>query len=317
MNTRFLETLLAVGKHGSMAEAARRLNLTHGAVAQQVRALEQELGVALVSRAGRTVHLTEAGYRVIDQARQIVDQIGGLRSLAKADAMQGEFRLGAGNSALNTVVPEILARIIEQNPLLNVYIRPGLSSFFYPAVEQDELDAAIALETPFPLPKSLGWQLLREEPFVLIAAARHHGKAPHDLLRSQPFIRYDRGNWGGHHADVYLKNAGIAPRERFELNAIESIAVMVNKDLGVAIIPLCTNAWLTRLDIVSMPLPEPCEPRRFGLIWSRASPRLSLIQAFLDAAQAEYRKLNRAGPFAPENSDAAARSTPLNSFSIV
>ena len=65
MNTDFLHTLAAVARHGSMAEAARRLGLTHGAVAQQIRKLEQELGVPLVARAGRTVHLTAKATELI------------------------------------------------------------------------------------------------------------------------------------------------------------------------------------------------------------------------------------------------------------
>jgi LysR family transcriptional regulator, glycine cleavage system transcriptional activator len=54
----------ATARHGSFAEAGRALNVTHAAVTQAVRALEAELGVSLVQRAGRTVALTEAGDRL-------------------------------------------------------------------------------------------------------------------------------------------------------------------------------------------------------------------------------------------------------------
>lgn len=293
MNTDFIKTLLAVAHHGSMAEAGRRLGLTHGAVAQQIHALEKELGATLVARAGRTVHVTEKGAELLSHFDRVLQQIDNIRYVAKSSELIGELRLGAGSTALNTVVPSILERLIKQGLLINVDIQPGHSTHFYPAVEAGELDAAIALEAPYPLSKSLGWQLLREEPYVLVAAAGHAGQDAHRLLATQPFIRYRVSDWGGRHADDYLRRAGIEPRVRFELNAIESIAVMVSRDLGVAILPLATSSFITRLNLASLPLPLPCEPRRFGLVWQRGSSRTSLIKAFLDAAVSEYRLLER------------------------
>jgi DNA-binding transcriptional LysR family regulator len=291
MNTDFIKTLLAVAHHGSMAEAGRRLGLTHGAVAQQIRVLEKELGATLVARAGRTVHITEKGVELLSHFDRVLQQIDNIRYVAKSSGLMGELRLGAGSTALNTVVPSILERLIKQGLLINVDIQPGHSTHFYSAIEAGELDAAIALEAPYPLPKSLGWQLLREEPYVLVAAASHAGEDPHRLLATQPMIRYRVSDWGGRHADDYLRRAGIEPRVRFELNAIETIAVMVSRDLGVAILPLATSGFIERLNLTSMPLPLPCETRRFGLVWQRASPRSSLIKAFLEAAVSEYQLL--------------------------
>ena len=290
MNTDFLQTLLAVARYGSMAETARRLGLTHGAVAQQLRVLEQELGTPLVARAGRTVHVTAKGAELLEHFEQVVQGVDRIRQVARASELMGELRLGAGSTALNTVVPGILERLIKQGLLINVDIQPGHSVHFYPAIEAGRMDAAIALQAPYPLPKSLGWQLLREEPYVLVAAGRHAGKGPHELLATQPLIRYRVTDWGGRHADDYLRRAGIRPTVRFELNAIESIAIMVSRDLGVAILPQATTGAIARLGLASLPLPLPCEPRRFGLVWNRASPRAALIKAFLEAAIVEYRR---------------------------
>lgn len=295
MNTDYLKTLLAVAEHGSMAAAGRRLGLTHGAVAQQIRVLEAELGVSLVARAGRTVHLTDKAGSLLEPMREALEQIERLRLLARTDDMVGELRLGAGNTALNSVVPSILEALVHRYPMVNVDIYPGHSSYFYPAIESGELDAAIALQAPYAIPKSLGWQLLREEPHVLVAASRHAGADAHALLASQPFIRYKRSDWGGRQADEYLRRACIRVRERFELSAIESIAVLVSRDLGVAILPVSTSGAIARLDLAVIPLPLPCEPRRFGLIWSRASPRQALIQALLDTATTEYERLGNPG----------------------
>ena len=291
MNTDFLATLVAVARHGSMAEAARRLGLTHGAVAQQIRALEQELGTPLVARAGRTVHLTAKAAELLGPLRDVLERIDRIRYLARSGEVMGELRLGAGNTALNSVVPAILEDLVLRHPLVNVEIQPGHSAKFYPAIESGELDAAIALEAPYPIPKSLGWQLLREEPYVLAAPPHHTGGDAHRLLASEPFIRYQRSDWSGRHVDDYLRRVGITPRNRFELNAIESIAVMVSRGLGVAILPRSTTRAIERLGLTTLELPAPCEPRRFGLIWSRGSPRLALIEAFRETAVVQYARL--------------------------
>lgn len=290
MNTQFLKTLLAVARYGSMAEAARRLGLTHGAIAQQVRALEQELGTTLVARAGRTVHVTAKGEELLAHFEQVLQGVDRIREVARTSELMGELRLGAGATTLNTMMPGILERLVRQGLLINVDIMPGHSVQLYPALEAGRLDAAIAQQAPYPMPKSVGWHPLREEPYVLVAAGRHAGQDPHHLLATQPYIRYRVTDWGGRHADDYLKRAAIRPTVRFELDAIESIAIMVSRDLGVAILPRATSGTITRLGLATLALPLPCEPRRFGLIWNRASPRGALIKAFLQAAIAEYRQ---------------------------
>ena len=63
------------------------------------------------------------------------------------------------------------------------------------------------------------------------------GRDPHELLATEPLVRYDRNAWGGRQADEYLRANGIVPRERFELNALNAIAVMVDRGLGVSLVP--------------------------------------------------------------------------------
>src|SRR2546425_704133 len=149
------------------------------------------------------------------------------------------------------------------------------------AVENGELDAAIVLEAPFALPKTCGWQLLREEPLVVLAPQSLAGRDPHELLATQPLIRYDRNQWGGRQADQYLRLAGIVPRERLELNALNAIAVMVDRGLGVSLVPDWARPWPEGLKLARIPLPREFEPRRIGIVWSRSTIRLRLVTAFL------------------------------------
>ncbi|HJS34472.1 MAG TPA: LysR family transcriptional regulator [Pseudoxanthomonas sp.] len=285
MDTQFLNTFVVVADRGSMAAAARVLNITPAAVAQQIRTLERELGAPLIARAGRTVSLTEEGSRILQRARDLLRDVADMRSVANDSEVSGELRLGACPTALAGMLPDILARMVDKFPQINVYIRPGYSAELYRAVETGELDAALVLQAPYNLPKTCDWQLLREEPLVMIAPARMAGRDPHDLLREEPLIRYDRNQWGGRVADDYLRRAGIVPRERFELNGLNAIAVMVDRGLGVSLVPDWARPWPEGLDLVRIPLPLASEPRRIGMVWSRSTVRIRLVTVLLQESR--------------------------------
>ncbi|TQM17276.1 DNA-binding transcriptional LysR family regulator [Pseudoxanthomonas sp. 3HH-4] len=285
MDTQFLNTFVVVADRGSMAAAARVLNITPAAVAQQIRTLERELGAPLIARAGRTVSLTEEGSRILQRARDLLRDVADMRSVANDSEVSGELRLGACPTALAGMLPDILARMVDKFPQINVYIRPGYSAELYRAVETGELDAALVLQAPYNLPKTCDWQLLREEPLVMIAPARMAGRDPHDLLREEPLIRYDRNQWGGRVADDYLRRAGIVPRERFELNGLNAIAVMVDRGLGVSLVPDWARPWPEGLDLVRIALPLASEPRRIGMVWSRSTVRIRLVTVLLQESR--------------------------------
>ncbi|MEK0266558.1 LysR family transcriptional regulator [Stenotrophomonas rhizophila] len=285
METQFLSTFVTVVDRGSMAAAARSLHITPAAVAQQIRTLERELGAPLIARAGRTVSVTEDGARILQRARDLLRQVADLRSVANENDLAGELRLGACPTALAGLLPDILSRMVATFPQINVFIKPGYSADLYRAVEAGDLDAAMVLQAPFALPKTCKWQQLREEPLVVLAPAHLAGRDPHELLREQPLIRYDRHEWGGRLADDYLRQAGIVPRERFELNALNAIAVMVDRRLGVSLVPDWAKPWPEGLNVVRIPLPQCSEPRRIGVVWSRSSVRIRLVNVLLEEAR--------------------------------
>ncbi len=289
METQFLNTFVAVADHGSMAAAARLLNITPAAVAQQIRTLEREIGAPLIARVGRTVCVTEPGARMLRHARELLQHVADLSTVANDADTAGELRLGAGTNALTGMLPDILARVVERFPRVKVFIKPGYSPDLHHAVTSGEIDAAIVLQAPFELPKTCEWELLREEPLVVLAPLHMAGRDPHELLASEPLIRYDRLQWGGRQADQYLQAAGIVPRERFELNALNAIAVMVDRGLGVSLVPDWARPWPEGLQLVRLPLPLACEPRRVGVIWSRSTIRIRLVTVFLEEARADMR----------------------------
>src|SRR6218665_2065931 len=176
------------------------LKIAAAGVAQQIRTLEREIGAPLIARVGRTVNVTEPGSRILQRARDLLRDVADLGAVANDDATAGELRLGAGTNALTGMLPDILARMVEKFPRIKVFIKPGYSPDLHRSVESGELDAAIGLQAPFALPKSCDLELRRGEPLVVLAPARMADRDPHELLASEPLIRYDRSQWGGRQA---------------------------------------------------------------------------------------------------------------------
>jgi len=89
--------------------------------------------------------------------------------------------------------------------------------------------------------------------------------------------------------DDYLRKVGIRPRELFEINEFDPIAVMVDRGLGVSLLPDWAPPWPEGLSLAKLPVPGGRSfARRIGLIWPRASLRLRLVKAFLEQAAAAF-----------------------------
>lgn len=285
METNYLRTFVWVVDAGSMSEAARRLDITPAAVAQQLRVLENELGQPLLRRIGRTVSPTEAGHRLVERARLLLRDVGNLRAVVADPEMGLELQVGAINTMLHGLLPTVLASLVQERPNARVVLRSGLTSELYDAVLREELDAAICLHPPFALPKTVHWAPLREERLVVLAPTAAAHRDPHALLREEPLIRYDRRLGGGLAAERYLQRAGISPRERFEVSSLAAIAMLVARGLGVSIAPDATTDWWPHWPVVRLPLPQPAEARRFGMVWLRTSLRARAIETLADHAR--------------------------------
>lgn len=287
MDIRFLESFVSVVDNGSIAGAARRLALTPAAVAQRIRALEGDLGAPLLSRSGRTVRPTEAGERILANARALLVAARDLAALATNDRAEGEIRLGAVVTAMTGLVPDILARLSRTHPLLRVQVVPDGSNDLYKKVVAGDLDAAILVEPEYALPKSCDWRVLREEPLVVITPAGLHGRDPHAILLREPFIRMGRETRGGRIVDAYLRAHGIEVATRIELTSFASIAMLVDRGLGVSLVPDWSPPWPAGLRVRKLALPGKAATRVIGILWQRATPRTGPVRALLEAAGAK------------------------------
>ncbi|MEI2416345.1 LysR family transcriptional regulator [Orrella sp. JC864] len=285
METQFVDTFVMIAECGSMAEAARRLNVTPTALAQRVRALERELGVTLFTRSGRFVRVTESGARLLVRARQFQQEVRELKAAASADGFPGGLRIGAIRTALTHVMPEILRGIARRYPRLDAALEIGASHDLYHLVASGNVHAALMVEPPFPIPKSFAWHPLRVEPLVLLAPAGLPASDDADtLLREQPLIRYDRRTWGGLLADQYLRQRGLQPQERFELDSPDGIQVLVGLGLGVSLVPDCFREGSLPAEVVRIALPGNTLARRLGMLWPVGSPYARLFEMVLPEA---------------------------------
>jgi DNA-binding transcriptional LysR family regulator len=285
MDTRFLDTFVTVVDCGSFAEAARRLHLTPAGLAQRIRTLETEIGAPLFTRSGRTVKPTAAGAAILVPARNFLGELRDLKSVATGGSLSGELRLGAVQTALSGLVPDILKLMASAYPQIEIYIIGDSSAALHRKVINGDIDAAVTSEPPFTIPKTCGWEVLREEPFVVLTPAAMPGRDPHAILVREPFIRLDRSVYAGQRIDAYLRKAGIHPKELFELDGLEAIAVMVDRGLGVTLLPDWAPPWPEGLSLRKLALPDRTFVRRTGLLWNRASLRSRLILAFLEQAR--------------------------------
>ncbi|MFC3337421.1 LysR substrate-binding domain-containing protein [Paracandidimonas soli] len=284
METDFLKTLALVAEVGSMAEASRRLSITPAAVAHQIRTIEQDLGMALIVRAGRSVVLTGAGHLVLKQSQTLLADLARLRASVQQSSAGGELRMGVINSALHTFLPDMLGLYQAHHPEVRLHVHAGVSHQIFHQLQEDEIDIAICLHPPFALPKMFGWMPMREEPLVVLAHKSLADQPALDLLRTQPFIRYDRHLGGGKQAAAYLRRHEIVPNENFELDSLVAIALMVDRRLGVSLVPQFSSPLTAPLDIAVVPVPD-ASSRVFGILWKRASARSALIQDLLAQAR--------------------------------
>ncbi|RDU94587.1 LysR family transcriptional regulator [Trinickia dinghuensis] len=283
MDSRYLQSFVYVVELGSIAEAARRLDLTPAAVAQRVKMLEAELGAKLVRRSGRTVGTTEAGERILERARTVLHDIRDLKSdLVGPSSLGGELRLGGTPTMMMNLIPDVLATLLARHPQIDLYLEPGKSADLYRKVVGGELDAALLVHPQHDLPKNCDWHTFREEPLVLLTPASMTVTDPHAVLQTEPFLRYDRNVVGGQLADAYLRQHGIRPHQRCELDGLDAISVLVDRGLGVSLVPDWLTTRGTGLSLAKWPMPHPFPKRVMGLIWGRSSARMRLVQALLE-----------------------------------
>ncbi|MCR9071494.1 MAG: LysR family transcriptional regulator [Alphaproteobacteria bacterium] len=287
MNIRHLETLLAIADSGSFAAAAERVGVTQSAVSMQMKTLEEELGAPLFDRARRPPVLNETADGVLGRVRELVRLSEDIRALAGGGATRGRLRLGIIPTAATGLVPAALARLAERAPDLRIRVESGLSVDLLRRVAQGALDAAVVTETPR-LERGLVLNPIHEEPLVVAAPIGASGRSDRDLLRTLPFVRFNRRTGVGRVIDTALRQRRIVVSEAMELDSIEAILAMVARGLGVAVAPAGSITDTLRKTLRIVPFGNPPVLRRIALVErerGEVAPTTGLLLEELRAAR--------------------------------
>jgi DNA-binding transcriptional LysR family regulator len=241
---RTLKIFLSVARCGTFAAAGNKVGLTAAAIGLQIRALESDLNVQLFDRNARAAVLNPVGRALIPEIEEIVRRYELLEASAGGGEMSGTVVVGALVSALMGAFADALWSIRQRYPRLDVHLFAGMSSDFAQKVEVGELDAAVVTQSPRPLASSLLWTPLYSEPMILVMPTSPHfdlPKSQDEILRSAPFMRFDRSTWTGHLVQNVLDQCKADVNEAMELNSVEAIVALVRQGFGISIVPRLAN----------------------------------------------------------------------------
>lgn len=122
-NLAALRAFEAAARHANFSRAAEEVHVTHGAISHQVRALEEELGVALFARHGKRITITPEGERFAATLRKALGEIAAAADALRADARQQRLTITALPSFAARWLSPRLGRFIEQHPELEVMLQ--------------------------------------------------------------------------------------------------------------------------------------------------------------------------------------------------
>lgn len=278
MSIRMLRTLVAVADHGTFSAAADAVFVTHAAVSQQMKALEEEWQVSLFDRSKRTPELTPVGRALVQKAREVVRAYDNIvPSVTGGDWLDGEITLGAVPTALTGLVPSSLAMLKEDYPDLHIRVLAGLANEMIPQIDRGTVDAAIVTRPHMVNPRHI-WKDIALEPLDLIVAREVKIDDPAELLRSNPFIRYSRQAFVGEIIENWLQKKHIKTTDSMELANLESIGGMVVANLGVSIVPRSCVTAPNPLPVRWIPLGPDGPTRSLGLLARADSVKMRMFE---------------------------------------
>jgi DNA-binding transcriptional LysR family regulator len=279
MDVRFLRSLVAVVETGSIAAAARRENRTAAAISQRVKALERTLGCTLLMRTAHAALPSDQCLQLLPKIQAVIEQARELQEDFSQDGLSGEVNMGAISTALTGILPGAIERLALSAPKLRLKITPGDSRSLYERLLAQELDAAILVRPPFQPPKALSTALLLAEPLVLVAPAECETQTFETLLRERSFIRYDARSWGGQIAQRFLDEQSFDPQVLCELDALETIIILVAQGMGVSLVPQW--AGMSRRGIRVLPVDDEQRYTRDLVVMYGSTPRRPLAMRHL------------------------------------
>jgi DNA-binding transcriptional LysR family regulator len=273
LNLDQLRAFVEVVERGSFTAAAKELNLTQPAVTHQVRELEQRFKVTLLERLGKRAYLTEAGEKLLEHARHLLDEDSRTSVAMRRfdDGWLGRVRVGTSMTVLMYLLPPILRKLKTDHPRLEINLKAGLTAATLQMLKTNALDlglCALPVEDPafetVPLFKDELVAILPADfgPIPKKVTPAFLSRCPLILGNEESALRRTVSNW--------LALAGPPPKPVMEFDNVEGIKSLVEVGLGASIVPsLCLGAGhVGTANTLVLPLNPPVS-RQVGLVQTR------------------------------------------------
>jgi len=271
MEVKALRTFIAVAETGSFTRAGQRLKVSQSAVSQQIRALEDEVGVPLFTRQSRNVTTTQAGNVLLPYARQISAKVDEATAvISDFEAMgRGRVAIGAGGAICHHVLPQILSEFSSRFSKIEIQVISGFSFETLGRTQDGTVDMGILLQ-PVGGDGIVTSDLGRDE--LVAIAPRGHRWEQSDRIRAKDFegeqvVVYNRESQTFRIVERFLLEAGVFPSFGMEISDLEAVKKMVEVGLGVSIVA----GWAVKREVADGVLvARPVGPKGLYRSWSLA-----------------------------------------------
>ena len=278
MSIQLLKTLVAISEHGSYSSAADKLFITHAAVGQQMKRLEESFDVTLFDRSEKSPRLNQLGQALIPKALKLIHDYENLFEGLIGDArFIGELTLGAVPTTIRELIPRSIKRLTANYPDLYIRVVPGIGGNLFDQVLRGAIDAAI-ISKPESLDKNLYWYPIAEEELVLVTSKNVTGNDPIKILSEKPFIRHNRRAAAGLVVEQWLSQNKVEVRETMVTDSIETLTSMVTHNLGVAIVPNLCMPGPVFAELRKISLGTSSIPRVLGILTRKDCSKVRLVE---------------------------------------
>lgn len=296
-----LKYIVAVARERHFGRAAEACFVSQPTLSVAIKKLEDELGVPIFERGNNEVSLTAIGGRIVEGAREVLQQTAAIREIAKQgkDPLDGPVRLGVIYTIAPYLLPQLVPRLIESVPQMPLLLHENYTHKLVEQLRQGELDAAIMA---LPLPDAgLMVQTLYDEPFI-VAMPRNHEWAKRKTiataeLKAQTMLLLGTGHC---FRDQVLEvcpelsrlsasgsGASDGIQRTFEGSSLETIRHMVASGLGITVLPSTSLSVNGRDPLLRyVPFDAPVPDRRVVLAWRKSYTRPQAIEELRKAAMA-------------------------------
>jgi DNA-binding transcriptional LysR family regulator len=294
---RAIEIFLAFAQTEHMGHAAEELGMSISSIQRAVRALEIDLGIALVEREGRRVRLLPAGRVLAEHAQFIVRSHAEAVHATRAAAgwERRTLKLGHTSSLGFSVVPGYIAALLRREPGMHVQLRQGSTHALVDALIAGELDAAFVSTLP-ENPELIAVPLFNDP--LLLAVPADDALARREQVelasvRDRGFITLTESSVSPSRFIRLCANAGFRPRIVLEADDLCTMEGAVAAGIGLAVVPRSMDQHAhTTIVHVRIASTEGPVTRHVGLVYPREGRRSEALAMLLSLAVPHTRSVH-------------------------